>query len=41
MGVKTTMSGLSYAASHIAAAEKAGQAVPSLHQSILLQVIML
>ena len=37
MGVKTTVSALSYANSHVAAATVAGQNVTSLHREILLQ----
>jgi hypothetical protein len=35
MGVKTTMTALSYAANHFSGAAKAGQDVNSLHYSIL------
>jgi hypothetical protein len=37
MGIKTTMSSLSYAANHIAAATKAGQSVSGLHAQIQLR----
>jgi len=37
MGIKTTMSGLTYAANHIAAAEKSAQTMPSLHASVQLR----
>ena len=38
MGVKTTMSGLTYAANHIAAAQRASQNVTSLDSEIQLQI---
>jgi hypothetical protein len=37
MGIKTTMAAVTYAANHVAAAEKAGQNVPGLHLSIQLR----
>ena len=37
MGIKTTMAGLTYAQSHISAAEKSAQTVTSLHASIQLR----
>jgi hypothetical protein len=37
MGIKTTVSGLTYAANHRAAATTAAQNVDSLHREILLQ----
>jgi hypothetical protein len=38
MGVKTTMLGLTYAVSHIAAAQRSSQNVTSLHAEIQLQI---
>lgn len=37
MGIKTTMSGVTYATNHIAAAEKNAQTVSSLHNSVQLR----
>jgi hypothetical protein len=37
MGIKTTMSGLTYAANHVAAAQRSSQSVQSLHAAIQLQ----
>ena len=37
MGIKTTMSGLTYAAAHIAAAQRSSQCVQSVHLAIQLQ----
>jgi hypothetical protein len=37
MGIKTTMSGVTYAANHLAAATKAGQNVQGLHAQIQLR----
>jgi hypothetical protein len=37
MGIKSTMAGLTYAQSHINAAEKSAQTVPSLHASVQLR----
>ena len=38
MGVKSTMASLSYAVAHVAAAQKGGQNVQSLHTEIQLQI---
>jgi hypothetical protein len=37
MGIKTTMGGLTYAANHIVAAQRASQSVQSIHGEIQLQ----
>jgi hypothetical protein len=37
MGIKTTMAAVTYAANHLAAATKAGQNVPGLHDQIQLR----
>jgi hypothetical protein len=37
MGIKTTMAGLTYAANHLAAAQKSCQSVQSIHGEIQLQ----
>jgi hypothetical protein len=37
MGIKTTMSAVTYAASHVAAAEKNAQTVSSLHNAVQLR----
>jgi hypothetical protein len=41
MGIKTTMAGLTYAANHVAVAERSSQSVQSLHVGIQLQSIEL
>jgi len=41
MGIKTTMSGLTYAAAHVAAAQRSSQNVASLHQEIQIQSVEL
>jgi hypothetical protein len=41
MGIKTTMAGLTYAANHVAAAQRSSQSVQSLHVGIQLQSIEL